>query len=1299
MVQPGYGGALDTPRTNLGDATYLSRQPDFADISQEASFHSPGKNGDFLQQLRNGRSNGLSLRTPRQRGPLADRRNVLQNPGGAEFTPMLKTSTRHSARKHGKENGPAVLNTPALDRINEDDMTPIPRMDSSMYLGSRSQSFLDNTLPQIESSSIASTPLAMQPRRGGDKGPLQDGNQLSLREQENVIDKIEKENFGLKLKIHFLEEALRKAGPGFSEVALKENTELKVDKVTMQRELHRYKKHVTAAERDLETYRQQMQELQSKAQRRHSDEGQRQELEQLRKTLEEKESDIERLQQRVDRSHNDEDQLEKLRDSIEDLEADLREKDRLITERDEELDELRDKLDAAEDKRKEAQRQMTELAEAENQNEKLEEARETIQDLELSIRRLEEQVEQFKEAADEAISQKDRAEGDLEELQEEMANKSVMTKGLSRQVEEKISRLQAELDKSGKEYADLEKELTGTNEDNEHLRAELEELRSEQDELKRGEYGQSAKVRELEAELLSVADEKDVLQVRHESLTVKSEALQLDVQRLESEVQELHKTVSDERDYAVELEKDLRMQYQDELERLNEVISELQAEVRERDNLYDNDSEKWENEKQALVSEKQRVEERAAGLERTIDRLREAEGNLSSKESTLQKALESEMERHKSEEAVMARQIDDLQDALETRQALLTNLRNELSVARDELRQTQIDFQGQVNRIATLENEIEVLRSKSHGQLTPGRREAVMRDSQQFRDQIARLTTELSSAQSSLASERTQRDELERRLRQNEAHDNDTLQVDQERLELRAAKMKLDNEVRRLKNENKSLSDERKAAEKATEKEIVKAATQEDRLKQEVQQLQAKMTSSSIPADKQELISAQRRIRELEQRIEHYEDQLLKLQAADDGDDAGNITIMRRDLSISRQKELDLLQKEALYRDTIRGLNVQIAELEGQLHESKVSQMARSSPFSDAKSTHSSATMRQRLAESQRALDELKSQAAESERMASEAIEELRKQMSELEDQKVVLEDVLEEANQEAEEAAAQNDKAMRRMKHKLDKAERERNAAVASQSETNKQGKHLRKSQAEIENLEHDVRQQQELIDGLAATEVSLRRKLERARSERAAFRMSAEKLQRDIQLLQVTNSPRPGQSDGGAISKRHDEAAGSDDHAVETLVRAAEGAEERHRKELKGMVMQMEWMQARWEREASLRSDAAYAKTFVQLQLAVANACNKAQLRELEHIRTNLLHSKKPLALGLTPQGLALDKTKPTSIRPFLTMARFIARVRIASRNWAQQEQVRIKLVAARDDQRRVRRTRRFRVVRMDA
>ncbi|KAG6017780.1 hypothetical protein E4U54_003385 [Claviceps lovelessii] len=1296
MVQPGLGSVLDTPRTNIGDATYLNGQPDFADISQEASFQSPGKNDDFLQQLRNGRSNGISLRTPRQRGPLADRRNLPPSIGGAEFTPLLKTMTRNSARKQGKENSANTMNTPGLDRIDEGDVTALPRMDDSIYPGSRNQSYLENTLPQVDSSSVASTPLAMQPRRAGNKGPLHDGNQLSLREQENVIDRIEKENFGLKLKIHFLEEALRKAGPGFSEAALKENTELKVDKVTMQRELQRYKKHVSSAERDLETSRQQIQELQEKTRRRQNDDGQRAKVEQLQKELDAKEANIDNLRRQLEQSRNNEDQqLEKLRDNIEDLEADLREKDRLITERDDELEDLKEKVGAAEDRARESRQRIAELEETENQNEELEEAKETIEDLEATVRRLEEQIDELKETANNAVSQKNRAEQDLEELQEEMANKSVVTKGLSRQIEERLARLQEELDRSTQEYADLEKELAKANEENEQLRSDVEEQRTDVEEMQRERHSYSTKIHELEAELLAVADEKDVLQERYESLVAESVTYQQNVQRLETEVEELRQNLLDEKDYAVELEKDLRQQYQDEIDRLNDEVSNLQAEVRERDNLYDNDSEKWENEKQALLSERGRAEEKAAGLQRTIDRLRETEGNLSNKELKLQNAMESEIERHKNEETIMHRQIDDLQDALEARQALLTKLRNELSTVRDELRQTQIEYQANVNKVVALQDEVEMLRSKSTIHGTPSRVNAASKDSQILRDQIAKLKSDLAATQSALAEAQAKREELQGQLLQQSSQDNDTIQIDQERLDLRTAKLKLDNEVRRLKDECRSLSEGRIAAEKALDDETEKAAAQEAKLRLEIVQLRTKMRSSTAAAPlQQDLEAAQHKIEELQQQVERYQNSAAaKPQPSDDGDDADIMVQLRRDLSSYRQKELDYLQQETAHRNVVKELNKQIAELDEQLHEAKISQIGQSSsPAHGRDSAREITALENKLSETRQVLDDLRAQSTNAELEASQRLEDLLGQLNDAEDQRLVLEEVLEEAREQADEAAAHHEEAMRRLKHKLSKAERERDAAIASQTETSKQGRHLRKSQAEIENLESDVRQQQELIDRLAATETALRRKLERARSERAAFRLSAEKLQRDIQLLQTHSSQ------GSSI--RRDKPQSPNNHAIDTLVRAAEGAEERHKKEVKGMVTQMEWMQARWEREALLRSDVAFAKKFVQLQLDVANACNKAQLRELEHIRKNLLQSNKPLALPLASNSpFAFDKTKPTSIRPFLTMARFIARMRISSRTWAGQEQVRQKLVAARDEQRRVKRTRLFRIVRAES
>ncbi|RFU74665.1 spindle associated [Trichoderma arundinaceum] len=1135
MAHQGFGGVLDTPRSNIGDATYLSRQPDFADISQEASFLSPEKDGNFLQQLRNGgRSNGINIRTPRQRGPLADRRNLPSNIGGGEFTPLLKSATRNSIRRNGKENHAAISTTPAaLRRIDEDDMTPLPRMDASIF-STRNVSYLDNDLPQVEASSAASTPMGLPPLRDADKGPLQDGNQLSLREQENVIDRIEKENFGLKLKIHFLEEALRKAGPGFSEAALKENTELKVDKVTMQRELQRYKKQITTAERDLESYRQQMLELQEKAKKKYANENQQVELDTLRQTLQDRESDIDELQRQVSQGQDHQDKVEKLQDNVEDLEAELREKDRLITEREDLLEDLKEKLDEAEAKAKDLEENAVDQ-DANQHEEEMEEAQATIRGLQESVNDLENKVKEMRERMNSALSQKEKAEEALDELQEEMVNKSVMTKGLSRQIEEKVSRLQEELTKSSEEYTTLEQEAAKLNQENVDLKAAMQDLHTERDDFERerqnferqrlslekslaeertysleiekdlrGQYeGEiqrlSNEISDLQAEIQAKDNlfksngsssekweiEKQSLELKRAQAEEKAAELQRtvdhlleleqelqgqyeeEIQRLNNEVSDLHaeirekdslhhdsekwetriKVLESERaraeekaaglqitvDHLRDVERDLQGQYEDEIQRLNDEVSDLQAEIREKDSLYDNDSEKWENEKKTLESERARAEERASGLQRTIDRLREAEGSLSNKETKLQEAMQSEADRHRSEEGVLNRQISDLQDALETRQGLLTKLRNELSTVRDDLRQTQIDYQAQVNKVVVLEVEVEELKLR--------------------------------------------------------------------------------------------------------------------------------------------------------------------------GDD-----------------------------------------------ERKTSQTT----------THAT----------------------------SQAIQELQRQLEDIEDQKLVLEEVLEEARQDAEETAAQHEHTLQRLVQKLDKAERERDAAAASHTETNKQSQRLRKSQAEVENLEHDILQQQELIDGLMASETVLRRKLERARSERAAYRMSAEKLQKDLQHLkkEAVSAQKYGHHHGHA------------EEALSTIVRAAEGAEARHKKELRGMVIQMEWMQARWEREASLRSDAAYAKKFLQLQLNIANACNKAQLRELEHIRTNILQSRKPLALPRPLNFTSPGGSSSPTLKSFLVMARFIARMRIAARNWAGQEVVRQKLRSAAEERRRNKRSKQLKVVPVD-
>jgi chromosome segregation ATPase len=1309
---------MDTPRTNAGDATYLDRQPDF-DMTQEPSFQSPVKGNNLLDQMRNGRA-AANLRTPRaSRAALADRRNQLpQGLGGAEFTPMLKSATRRSARKHlnGKENRNSLTATPrGLGRIDEDmDMTNIP-VESSLYGPSRSLSYVDATpMPHVpDDSTVDSTPVVLPPRRGADKGPLNDGNQLSLREQENVIDRIEKENFGLKLKIHFLEEALRKAGPGFSEAALKENTELKVDKVTLQRDLQKYKKQLVNAEKDLETYSEQILNMQEKAKKKYADESQKIEIDRLKQDLEDKEADIEDLQRQLERSNQDSDRIGKLEDEIGDLEADLREKDREISEREDEIEGMKEKFDDMEEKWKSAESRIAELEENAHNSDELQDAKGTIEDLEANARRLESEMDEMKEQLDQARTDKDRAEGDLEELQEEMSNKSVVTKGLSRQLDEKLERLQLELEQTQQKCSFLEQQTADKDKYTNELKTKAKQLLQQRDSWDAERQSLVTKLEQAEKDLSDRTDEKNLLQLRHDALGSESLSLQKDVAGLQKQIEELEAGLGQEKSHALQIEQNVRNQLKADIERLNDEIFDLQAEIREKESLYDNDSEKWENEKHSLESERDRAEERATGLQRTIDKLREAEGSLTNKEARLQEALNSEAERHKSEQAVLSRQIDDLRQDLEARQSMLSDLRAEVSAVRDELRQSQLDYQSQLEKVEALEDEVEVLQAtldeeteQASQSLAQAKLECEdlrqqLRDLQQdanearaassssqqnyrqsneslsrlqaqlseaqaqlgragreklsLQDQLANMSDELHSLRASLAEATAERKEAEDELRRFRQQDGDTFRLDKERIDLRTAKVKLDSEVRRLRDENRSLESQRDTMERNLEEEIERAAAEEDRLSQEILSLQVRMRQSS-GNESQELASARRTIRDLERKLDEYEVQLAA-QSIYPGATAGaegnsELSLMRRDLSTARKKEMELVQREAGHKDVVRGLKRQIADLERKLHEAEMTQLVRSPNSSSASNSASArkkevSELRHQLTAANKSLHDMRQKLRNAERSASKnsdqesVVQELQVQLEELEDEKLALEYAAADSQNEMAELKSQHDKAVRKLEHQIYKLQhstsRHGRAVDNNTLEPNERCElraMLRESQDEVQALEHDIRQQAAAIKSYESAQAHLRQKLDKARSERATYRTSARKLQDDCERLKAgaqeaiawieshnNSQPKAGSLSGptlAAYSAAKEMAAqgrtsirsanlvldvvAQEDH--EAVIRAADEATRRHEKELRGLALQMSWMQARWEREAKLRSDAAFAKRFLELRLGVAEA-----------------------------------------------------------------------------------------------
>ncbi len=832
MVQAGVGG-LDTPRTTNGDATYLSNpQLDF-DISQEQSFQSPSKdNNNLLQQLQNGRR-GINLKTPRSRVALNDRRNLPAGLGGGEFTPLLKSATRNSALRLGKENIPATPAFGGLGNIPED-LTPLPA-GSSVYGASRNGSYFASTpAPILDSSSTASTPMALLPRQNEGPGVLQDGNQLSLREQENVIDRIEKENFGLKLKIHFLEEALHKAGPGFSEAALKENTELKVDKVTMQRELLRYRKTLGTAERDLELYKQQFADMQEKMKHRNVDDGQKEEMERLRLALEDRDAEIDLLKGR-------EHQFEDLQDKVHDLEADLREKDLLIDDRDDDIENLKDELEKhtntiaeLETSIKNAQRRNLELEENAQVSEELEDAKETIQELEHDLKRAQNEVQEAKEDRDEAVKEKERAASDLEELQDEMANKSITTKGLSRQIEEKANRLQDDLEELREKHVTLQEQYASKERETKQLESTIDQIRQQVEvrekklkdklDLTINEKAILAREKEalsnqlesaqkdlrqragdkdsISARLISVqrehqqksndieslsnrleaaqreiqqktnesesiskqfenaqrdlqqrTDEKSLLQIRHDALTTESASLQRELANSRKMIEDLEDKLDHEKTLALNSEREVRDQYKTEIDRLHDEVEDLRAEVREKERLFDDGSDKWDSERRSLQSQKSIAEEKAASLQRAIDRLQDAEGSLSSKESKLQQALQSEKERHASQEAILTREVKDLTEDIQVKQKALEEVRSDLTNVREELRLSQRERKSLAEKLEGLEDEVEILQNSLDDESEQANQEisAAKLEAESFRRQVIVLKQDLARAEAATA--------------------------------------------------------------------------------------------------------------------------------------------------------------------------------------------------------------------------------------------------------------------------------------------------------------------------------------------------------------------------------------------------------------------------------------------------------------------------------------------------------------------------------------------------------------------
>ncbi|KAL8776970.1 MAG: hypothetical protein Q9194_002819, partial [Teloschistes cf. exilis] len=1309
---------IDTPGAGAGNLTSMTNFG-IDDISVENTFLSPSKKeSDLISQMRNHR--GVNLKTPRSRAPFGDRRNLPVAPGQGEFTPLLKSVAKKNLQKAGRQNG--APETPAfLKKGFKGDPSPaLPARSLGAYsenTGSSVGISDDGTpVPPVASSSAQATPLAILPKRNAEGVFAEQGNVLTLREQENIINKIEKENFGLKLKIHFLEESLRKSGPGLNAAALKENTDLKVDKITMQKELARARKTLDKTEREVEEYRNQLQNAQDLMKRKHADKKMVEEVESLRMEVKAKDSQIHGLRNDLDHAAEKDAEIDRLKGDIDELELDIREKDRLYDDREDELESLREKsrrdneqvidfrrqMEAGQQQIQELQQNQQAFADRSGQfhdvQEELAEAQRQIEDLETDIERAEMETKTAQEDVQEARQARAKAEEDLQDLRDEMFNKSVNPKGHTRQLEEKNQKLQIELSelrtRGSKSDQEAQRQESRLRDENEELRQRFESIDQKCKSL-------TSQLQEVTKNLQRKSEEKDLLHSRHDALTAESQSLQNDLSRSQTRLKTLEAELEAERSHALENDRQLREEAQEEIRQLSDDVDALQRELEDKDGKHAAEQDLWESQRRGLESERDRATEQSVGLQRTINKLQEVEGSLSGKEQKLQDALASEKQRHASQEASLKRDIEDLDADISDKRKQLSDARSELARTNEELRVSKRTEATLEEKAQALEDEVNVLQDSLdeesarlkeeaatarrdidslnrqlqsakqdlsraeaevadaradlaafQGDLQAGKGSQDQLDSrlrsvesdlrqtkaekQSLQDKLANNNLELHDLRSSLADVEAERDEIKSELKLLKNQTDKTSTRDQEKTELKKAKLKLEVEAARLRDERDTLVDKNEAVEQEIQEEIQRATLEEGRLNDEIAELKRRSSTSSDNRDR-ELSNARDRVRRLEDHVQELEGRSVH----GHGDDAisAELSVLQKDLAAARQKETESLQRETSHRETVRELKSKVSRLERQVHEAEMSRLAVDSPKSSVGGSarkQEVAELRSQLSEAHQQLKDLRSKSRDTEKDLRRKLGEIEREaqlnLATSEQQHEELEHEISSLRHEQESEQSKlttAEKTISRLRGRIQSLETSlrnaRNDTVGDQTiadERKDLHEMLKDAKLEAEDLQLQILTRESNLKAATTREQELRTHLERVRKERTQQQLKSTALVTELDHLQsryeravenLSRQQKQWEAERKAMNSRvrfvntsisEDRGDEENKKEVEGLQLVVRQKEERHASEIDGMAHQIQWLRWKLEREADFRNCLKYEKVYLCTQIKMFEA-----------------------------------------------------------------------------------------------
>jgi chromosome segregation ATPase len=498
--------------------------------------------------------------------------------------------------------------------------------------------------------------------------------------------------------------------------------------------------------------------------------------------------------------------------------------------------------------------------------------------------------------------------------------------------------------------------------------------------------------------------------------------------------------------------------------------------------------------------EKKSLADKAEGLEDEIE--------------ILQTSLDDETDRSNQEISTLKQESESLRKQLQTVKQDLLKAESATADARAEIAAFQGDLQAGEGNKEQLSSRLRDVES----QLA-----RVRQDKQGLQDQLGRLNIEVHALRTSKADVEAERDEAQSQVRSMKQQEEETFRLDQERVDLRSAKLKLDGEVRRLREEIKAAVAAQQAVEKELQQEIDRASAEESRLASEIQDLQRTLRGSS---EKRELATAKKTIQHLEGRLHELEIQI----SSGDGhaDSIHELSIIRRDLSDARKKETEYLQREKSQKDVLRSLKRQITELERKSHELEISQLIASSPHSSVSGSEI-IEVRHQLATAHQTLKDVRAQLKDVEKDAARKIKaatiDLQAKTEAWETEKDQLERALDEAVVKRDELEAKNSSSeatITRLRGKIAHLEKALQAERLNSGEDRTMAlerrdlhEMLRETQLQAESLEVIVKQRDDAIAVITAAESQLRNQLKRIREERASYRAKSAALKQKLQTL----------------------------------------------------------------------------------------------------------------------------------------------------------------------------------------